>query len=89
MPGHVLHLSQVTGFQPVDNHAPADLRGIHDTGVDLLYIPEQMQQAVFDVFAAVKADKELFFNPGFVDPVGFSGRFGFSDFCQDFLAYFG
>ncbi len=42
MPGHVLNLSQVVVFQPVDNHALTNLRGIHDIGVDLFYIPEQV-----------------------------------------------
>jgi len=80
MPGHVLYFPQITGFQPVNNHALADLCGIRDIGVDLLYIPEQMKQAVFNVFAAVKADKQLLFNPDFVDPARFSGRFGFGYF---------
>jgi hypothetical protein len=61
VPCHVLHLSQVHCFEPISYRALPYLLGVRNAWVYLLYILKQVQKTVFNILAAVDADKELFF----------------------------
>ena len=61
------------GFQPVGDGALADAFGTGKGGIYPADIFKHMQQAVFNVLAAVDADKQLVFDFGFMDGIGFAG----------------
>ena len=88
MPSHVLCLSQVVGFEPVCYGALPDLFGVGNGWIYLFYIPEQVPQAVFNILAAVDADKQLVFKLCFINLIRLPAWFRFGDFfnnsCPDF-----
>ena len=59
-----------------------DLNGVDDIGVYLLHISKQVQQAVFNVFAAVDAYKKLVFYPFPVYFIRLSPGFGLPAFAK-------
>ncbi len=80
MPGKVLYLSKIVGFKPVDDHACPDLFRVLDIRECFPYSFKKMQQAVFDVFTTVDADKELVSKPCLIELVRFSGWLGTCNF---------
>lgn len=62
------------GFQPVGDGALPDAFGTAKVGVYPADVFKHIQQAVFDILAAVDDDKELVLDFCFLDGIGFDSQ---------------